>query len=141
MSSGTDTVVERILMRYDTITVVGASRAAAKAAHSVPAHMQRYGWRIIPVNPHAEKILGEQVYRTIGDVPEQVGLVDVFRPPWQAPDIARQAVAAGATALWLQLGIASAEARAIAEAAGLLYVEDRCLIIERRRLGLEAPRA
>ena len=137
----TDAVVERILTHYDTITVVGASRAAAKAAHSVPAHMQRHGWRIIPVNPHAEKLLGEQVYRTIGGVPEQVGLVDVFRPPWQTPDIARQAVAAGATALWLQLGIASAEARAIAEAAGLLYVEDRCLIIEQRRLGLEAPRA
>ena len=141
MNSGTDTVVERILTRYDTITVVGTSRAAVKAAHSVPAHMQRHGWRIIPVNPHAEQILGEQVYRRIGDVPEQVGLVDVFRPPWQAPDIARQAVAAGASALWLQLGIASAEARAIAEAAGLLYVEDRCLIIEQRRLGLEAPRA
>ena len=137
----TDAVVERILTGYDTITVVGASRAAAKAARSVPAHMQRHGWRIIPVNPHAEQILGEPVYRTIGDVPEQVGLVDVFRPPWQAPDIARQAVAAGATALWLQLGIASAEARAIAEAAGLHYVEDRCLIIEQRRLGLEAPRA
>ena len=67
------------------------------------------------------------------------GLVDVFRPSGQTPDIARQAVAAGATALWLQLGIASAEARAIAEGAGLLYVEDRCLIIEQRRLGLEAP--
>jgi predicted CoA-binding protein len=68
-----------------------------------------------------------------------VGLVDVFRPSGQTPDIARQAVAAGATALWLQLGIASAEARAIAEGAGLLYVEDRCLIIEQRRLDLEAP--
>ena len=135
----TDAVVERILTHYDTITVVGASRAAAKAAHSVPAHMQRHGWRIIPVNPHAEKILGEPVYRTIGDVPEQVGLVDVFRPPGQTPDIARQAVAAGATALWLQLGIASAEARTIAEGAGLLYVEDRCLVIEQRRLGLRAP--
>jgi uncharacterized protein len=81
----TDTMVERILTGYDTITVVGASRAAAKAAHSVPAHMQRHGWRIIPVNPYAEQILGEQVYRRIG--------------------------------------------------------EDRCLIIEQRRLGLEAPRA
>jgi predicted CoA-binding protein len=126
----TDASVERILTRYDTITVVGASRSAVKAAHSVPAHMQRHGWRIIPVNPHADQILGEQV-----------GLVDVFRPPGQTPDIARQAVAAGATALWLQLGIASAESRAIAEAAGLLYVENRCLIIEQRRLGLEAPRA
>jgi len=101
--------------------------------------MQRHGWRIIPVNPRGGEILGEQVYRTLGEVGEQVGLVDVFRPSWQAPDIARQAVAAGATALWLQLGIASAEARAIAEAAGLLYVEDRCLAIEQRRLGLEAP--
>ena len=137
--SGTDAIVERILTTYDTITVVGASAAAAKAAHSVPAYMQGHGWRIIPVNPHADEILGEPVFRTLGDVPEQVGLVDVFRPPWQAPDFARQAVAAGATALWLQLGIASAEARAIAEGAGLLYVEDRCLIIEQRRLGLEAP--
>jgi predicted CoA-binding protein len=135
----TDAIVERILTNYDTITVVGASAADTKAAHSVPAHMQRHGWRIIPVNPHADEILGEQVYRTLGDVPQQVGLVDVFRPPWQAADIARQAVAAGATALWLQLGIASAEARAIAEGAGLLYVEDRCLVIEQRRLSLEAP--
>lgn len=137
--SGTDAIVERILTTYDTITVVGASAAAAKAAHSVPAYMQGHGWRIIPVNPHSDEILGEPVFRTLGDVPEQVGLVDVFRPPWQAPDIARQAVAAGATALWLQLGIASAEARAIAEGARLLYVEDRCLVIEQRRLGLEAP--
>ena len=134
-----DAMTERILTSYATITVVGASATATKAAHSVPAYMQRHGWRIIPVNPHAEKILGEPVYRTLAEVPEQVGLVDVFRPSWQAPDIARQAVAAGATALWLQLGIVSAQARAIAEAARLLYVEDRCLIIEQRRLGLEAP--
>ncbi len=138
--SDTDALVQRILTSYDTITVVGASAAAAKAAHSVPAHMQRHGWRIIPVNPHADQILGEQVYRVLSDVPEQVGLVDVFRPAEQAADIARQAVAVGATALWLQLGIVSAEARAIAEGAGLLYVEDRCLIIEQRRLGLQAPR-
>jgi len=135
----TDVTVERILARYDTITVVGASRAASKAAHSVPAHMQRHGWRIIPVNPYADQILGERVYRTLADVPSQVGLVDVFRPSGQAAEIARQAVAAGATALWLQLGIASAEARAIAEDAGLLYVEDRCLLVEQRRLGLDAP--
>lgn len=138
--SDADAVVARILASFDTITVVGASAAAEKAAHSVPALMQRHGWRIIPVNPHAEEILGEKVYRTLADIPEQVGFVDVFRPPAQAADVARQAVAAGAAALWLQLGIASAEARAIAEGAGLLYVEDRCLAIEQRRLGLEAPR-
>ena len=137
--TGTDAIVERILTSYDTITVVGASRAGHKAAHSVPAHMQRHGWRIIPVNPHADKILGEQVYRRLADVPGQVGLVEVFRPSEQTPDIARQAVAAGATALWLQLGIASAEARAIAEGAGLLYMEDRCMLVEQRRLNLQAP--
>jgi predicted CoA-binding protein len=136
----TNAVVERILTGYDAITVVGASVSPAKAAHLVPAHTQRHGWRIIPVNPHADHILGEPVYRTLGDVPEQVGLVDVFRPAEQAADVARQAVAAGATAVWLQLGIISADARAIAEGAGLLYVEDRCLLIEQRRLGLEAPR-
>ncbi|MGC5024183.1 CoA-binding protein [Tsukamurella sp. DT100] len=131
--TATDDLIERILRDYDTITVVGASVDPAKAAHDVPAYMQHRGWRIIPVNPHADEILGEPVYRTLADVPEQVGLVDVFRPAEFTPDIARQAVAAGATALWLQLGIRSAEAREIAEAAGLLYVEDRCLIIEQRR--------
>jgi predicted CoA-binding protein len=135
----TDAIVENILTSYDTITVVGASNASHKAAHYVPAHMQAHGWRIIPVNPAATEILGEPVYRTLAEVPEPVGLVDVFRPSESTPDIARQAVAAGATALWLQLGIASAEARKIAEDAGLTYVEDRCLIIEQRRLGINAP--
>jgi predicted CoA-binding protein len=135
-----DSLVGRILVSYDTITVVGASSVPVKAAHAVPARMQQHGWRIIPVNPHADEILGEPVYRTLASVPEQVGLVNVFRPPRRTPDIARQAVAVGATALWLQLGIASGEARAIAQDAGLLYVEDRCLAVERSRLGLQAPR-
>ena len=131
--------MEHILRTYGTITVVGASDATSKPAHYVPAHMQHYGWRIIPVNPHADEILGEPVYRSLADVPEQIGLVDVFRPSHAAPDVARQAVATGATALWLQQGIMSEEALSIAEAAGLLSVEDRCLIIEQRRLGISAP--
>ncbi|KXO94553.1 succinate--CoA ligase [Tsukamurella pulmonis] len=134
--TGTDETIERILREYDTITVVGASADPAKAANDVPAYMQHHGWRIIPVNPRADEILGERVHRSLAEVPEQVGLVDVFRPSEQTPEIARQAVAAGATALWLQLGIRSAEAREIAESAGLLYVEDRCLIIEQRRTGI-----
>jgi len=135
----TDAVVERILRTYDTITVVGASDTPAKPAHYVPAHMQEHGWRIIPINPQAETILGERVYRTLAEVPEPIGLVDVFRPSPATPEVARQAVEAGATALWLQLGIVSEEARSIAESAGLLYVEDRCLIIEQRRFRLDAP--
>lgn len=135
----TDATVEKILQSYDTITVVGASNSPDKPAHYVPEHMRDHGWRIIPINPHADEILGQPVYRSLADIPEPVGLVDVFRPSGQTPDIARQAVAAGATALWLQLHIASEEARQIAEDAGLLYVENRCLIIEQRRLGLNAP--
>ena len=101
----TDTIAARILTGYDTITVVGASRSAVKPAYYVPEHMQGHGWRIIPVNPVADEILGAPVYRSLADVPEQVGLVNVFRPSEATPDIARQAVAAGATALWLQLHI------------------------------------
>lgn len=140
-SQETDVLVESLLRSFDTITVVGASNAPAKAAHYVPAHMQAHGWRIIPVNPRGGTVLGETAYRSLADVPELVGLVDVFRPSEKTPDIARQAVAVGARALWLQLGIASAEARQIAESAGLTYVENRCLIIEQRRLGLDAPKA
>jgi uncharacterized protein len=135
----TDATVEKILRSYDTITVVGASNAPDKAAHYVPVHMREHGWQIVPVNPRGGTILDLPAYKTLADAPKP-GLVNVFRPSAQTPDIARQAVAAGATALWLQLHIASEEARRIAEDAGLLYVEDRCLIIEQRRLGLDAPK-
>jgi hypothetical protein len=135
----TDAVVDKILRTYDTITVVGASESPEKPAHYVPEHMREHGWRIIPVNPRGGTILGEPAYPSLADVPEPIGLVNVFRPSPQTAEIARQAVAAGATALWLQLNIASEEARGIAEDAGLLYVENRCLIIEQRRLQLDAP--
>jgi predicted CoA-binding protein len=135
----TDDTVEQILRTYDTITVVGASNAPEKPAHYVPAHMQARGWRIVPVNPRGGTMLGEPVHASLADAPKP-GLVNVFRPSPDTPEIARQAVAAGATALWLQLGIASTEARRIAGEAGLLYVEDRCLIIEQQRTGLTAPK-
>ena len=107
--------------------MIGASRDPDKAGGSVPAGMQRRGFRIIPVNPYATELFGERVYRSLVDVPDRVDVVDVFRPASDAPEIARQAVAAGAKALWLQLGIRSEEARRIAEAAGLDYVEDECI--------------
>jgi predicted CoA-binding protein len=134
-----DALVGRLLRTHDTIAVVGASRDAGKAAHRIPLRMQQLGWRIIPVNPYAGELFGEKAYPTLADVPEPLGLVDVFRPSADAPDVARQAVAAGATALWLQLGIVSQEARDIAAAAGIDYVEDRCLAVERAKLGLHAP--
>jgi uncharacterized protein len=133
------TETERLLRTYDTITVVGASRDPGKEAHAIPVHMKRHGWRIIPVNPYVEELFGEKAYPTLADVPEPLGLVDVFRPSENAADIVRQAVAAGAKAVWLQLGIVSAEARAIAERAGITYVEDRCLAVERAKFELHAP--
>jgi len=129
---------ERLLRTYDTITVVGASRDPDKAAHAIPAQMQRRGWRIIPVNPYADELFGEKAYPTLADVPEPIGLVDIFRPSEDAAEIVRQAIAAGAAAVWLQLGIVSAEARALAAAAGIAYVENRCLAVERARYALDA---
>lgn len=132
-------MAEQILRSYDTITVVGASASPEKVAHRVPVHMQEMGWRIVPVNPNSPEVLGQRSYPTLADAPLPIGLVDVFRPAVEAPGVAHQAVAVGATALWLQLGIVSPEARRIAEEASLLYVEDRCMAIEQRRLGLRAP--
>jgi len=115
-----------ILESARTIAVVGASRDPDKAGGSVPAGLQRRGFRVIPVNPYADTLFGEKVYRSLLDVPEKVDIVDVFRPSADAPAIARQAAAIGAKALWLQLDIRSDEARRIAEAAGMEYIEDEC---------------
>jgi predicted CoA-binding protein len=118
-----------VLSSAKTIAVVGASRDPRKAGGSVPEGLQRRGFRIIPINPFADELFGERVYRSLADVPEKVDLVDVFRPAADAPEIARQAVAIGAKALWLQEDIRSDEARQIAEAAGLEYVEDECTAV------------
>ena len=118
-----------ILESARTIAVIGASRDPTKAGGSVPAGLQRRGFRIIPVNPYADRLFGEKVYRSVLDIPEKVDIVDVFRPAEDAPEIARQAAAIGAGAVWLQLDIRSDEARRIAEEAGMDYVEDECTAV------------
>jgi len=118
-----------ILAGARTIAVVGASRDPSKAGGSVPAGLQRRGFRIIPINPYADTLFGERVYRSVLDVPETIDIVDVFRPGHDAPEIARQAAIVGAKALWLQLDIRSDEARQIAEAAGMDFVEDECTAV------------
>ena len=122
---------ERILREFRSIAVVGLSRDPSKAAHAIPARLQRAGFRVIPVNPFVDKLLGETSSRTLNDVPFSVEVVLVFRPSTEAAAVAKAAVAIGAKALWLQQGIVSAEARRLAEAAGMLYVEDRCIGVER----------
>ncbi len=122
---------ERILREFRSIAVVGLSRDPSKAAHAIPSRMQRAGFRVIPVNPFVDSLLGEKSYRTLNEVPFSVEVVLVFRPSTEAAGIAKAAVGIGAKALWLQQGIVSDEARRLAEAAGMLYVEDRCIGVER----------
>jgi predicted CoA-binding protein len=122
---------EQILAEASVIAVVGASRDPAKPAHSVPLQMLRHGWRIIPVNPFVDEVFGVRAYRTLADIEEPVDLVDIFRPAADAVDVVRQAIAIKAPAVWLQSGIVSAKARRIATEAGIDYVEDRCLAVER----------
>ncbi len=130
------TTPREVLERYRVVAVVGASRSMRKAAGRIPAQLQRAGYRVIPVNPHADILLGERAYAQLEDIPEPVELVNVFRPPAEAADVTRQAVAIGAKAVWLQLDIASEEARRIAQEAGLDYVEDRCIAVEVDRYGI-----
>jgi predicted CoA-binding protein len=126
--------VREILEYARTVAVVGASRDPSKPSGKIPYLLKHRGFRIIPVNPNAEGVLGERTYASLLDIEEPVDVVDVFRPAAEGPGIASQAVAIGARALWLQLGIVSEEARSIAEAAGLDYVEDLCMGRESVRL-------
>jgi predicted CoA-binding protein len=122
---------QQILAEAKVIAVVGASRDPYKPSHTVPLQILRHGWRILPVNPFVSEVFGVPAVPTLADLSEPVDLVNVFRPARDAVDVVRQAVAIGAPAVWLQSGIISPEARRIAEEAGIDYVEDRCLAVER----------
>lgn len=115
-----------LLRRVQTIAVVGATDDPWKPSCTIPRRLQAAGYQVVGVNPTLDEVLGGPSYASVGDVPFHVDLVDVFRRPQFCPDVARDAVAAGAGALWLQQGIRSDEARRIADDAGLDYVEDAC---------------
>jgi predicted CoA-binding protein len=118
---------ERLLREHRVIAVVGASRDPSKAAHAIPSQLKiAGGFTIIPINPEAQMLFGEQVYKTLEEVPVPVDIVLVFRPSKDVPPIAKSAVKIGAKALWLQQGIVSEEASRIAREAGLDFVEDEC---------------
>jgi predicted CoA-binding protein len=123
-----------ILAESRTIALVGASPRPERPSNSVMRYLLREGYRVIPVRPVGPpEILGRRRVASLADIDEPVDLVDVFRRSEFCPDVARQAVEARAGALWLQLGVVSAEARAIAEEAGLDYVEDECTAIVHAR--------
>jgi len=132
----TDLELRELLDQTRVIAVVGLSANPDRASNQVAWYLHHQGYRLFGVNPNCPQpdVFGVPVLPALDQVPEPIDLVDVFRRPEHTPAVAREAVAAGARALWLQLGIRSPEARAIAEAAGLAYVEDRCLKVDHARL-------
>jgi hypothetical protein len=126
--------LRRILATTRVIAVVGLSADWFRPSYFAAKYMQEHGYRIIPVNPRYETVLGERCYRSLRDIAEKVDMVDVFRRTEDVGPIADDAIAIGAKVLWQQLGVKNAEAAAKAEAAGLEAVMDRCVKIEHARL-------
>ena len=135
MSADIETI-RGILVEQKVIAVVGLSANWWRPSFFAAKYMQDHGYRIVPVNPNYEEILGETCYPSLEDIPEdiRVDIVDVFQKPEAAPAAAKSAVAIGAKVLWLQIGVINEEAKAIAQEGGLEVVVDRCVKIEHGRL-------
>ena len=125
--------IRRILRNSRTLAVVGLSAQWHRPSYFAAKYMQEHGYRVIPVNPMYDEILGEKSYKSLRDIPEKVDVVDCFRKSAEIPALAEDAIAIGAKVLWMQLGVANPAARARAEAAGLEVVENRCVKIEHGR--------
>ena len=129
----------RELLSLDRIAVVGCSTTPGKAAHDIPAYLDRHGYDIYPVNPYADEVLEREAVDSLADVEGEIDVVNVFRPSEEVPDIVDEAIArkesqGDVRAVWLQLNIANDEAAARAKEAGLDVVQDRCVKVEHRRL-------
>ena len=124
--------IKDILTKYKTIAMVGVSKDTKKTSTIVMKYMIEYGFKVYPVNPSAEgeKILGEEVYAKITDIKKNVDIVDVFRPPKEAYEIAKDAVKIGAKVLWLQLGIRNENAKKLVEENKMEYIENKCTKME-----------
>ena len=127
--------VIRALLQAKTIAVVGLSDDPAKPSHYVSAYMQRLGYRILPINPSIDSVLGEKSYPSLSSLPIKPDLVNVFRLPKFIPEIVDEMIALNLSALWVQQGIVHREAAANAEAHGIQVVMDRCIMVESRRAG------
>jgi predicted CoA-binding protein len=123
-----------ILRKYRTIAVVGLSPNRLRPSHGVSQYMKSQGYRIIPVNPGHEEILGEKAFRRLEDIPEPVEIVNIFRRSDQVGPVVDSAIAIGAKVVWMQEGIENEEAAQKARAAGLDVVMDRCILKEHRKI-------
>ena len=135
--------IKKILSKYKSIAMIGVSNDATKASTIVMKYMQKYGFKVFPVNPKAkgQKILGEEVYEKITDIKDSVDIVNVFRPSKEALDIAKDTVSIKAKVLWLQLGIRCEEARKIVEENKIEYVENKCTKMEYQKHFLKVRQA
>ncbi len=126
--------LRRILVQSRTIAVVGLSANWYRPSYFAAKYMQDHGYQVMPVNPNYTEVLGERCYASVTQIPHPVDIVDCFRRADEMPALAREAVAAGAKVLWMQLGIHNDEAADIANAGGLDVVVNRCVKIEHARI-------
>ena len=123
-----------MLRTAKTIAVVGLSSNPMRSSHGVAEALQKDGYRIIPVNPNEAQVLGEKAYARLEDIPEPVDVVNIFRRPQYVPEVVESAIKIGAKGVWMQLGIEHEKAAERARAAGLLVVENSCIMVARRLL-------
>ena len=135
--------IKEILSKYKKIAMVGVSNDPTKASTIVMKYMQKYGFKVYPVNPKAEgqKILGEDVCGKITDIKDKVDIVNVFRPSNEALDIAKDTIIIKAKVLWLQLGIKNLEAKKLVEQKKIEYIENRCTKMEYQKHFLKVRQA
>lgn len=129
---------KEILETVNVIAVVGCSDKPWRDSHRIASYLMAQGYKVYPVNPRHETVLGERCYPDLGSVPERIDLVNVFRNPRYIPEVVEDAIKAGAGAIWLQLGITHPEAEERASAAGLDVVADRCIAVDHRIYGIAA---
>ena len=132
VSAVADPILE-ILKKYKTMAVVGLSTNPARPSFGVTEYMQSAGYRIISVNPNETEVLGEKSYARLEDVPEKIEIVDVFRRSENVPPVVESAIRVGAKVVWMQLGVENAAVAERASAAGLIVVEDACILVEHKR--------
>ena len=128
--------IEAILSVARTIAVVGISDKPDRPSHQVAKYLQERGYRVIPVNPFVTKVLGEEAYKSLAEIPGRVDIVDVFRKSADVPKVAEEAVRIGARFFWMQEGVESDRAREILDAAGIPCVMDRCVKKELAKRGI-----
>ena len=135
--------IKDILSKYKNIAMIGVSNDPTKASTIVMKYMQKYGFKVYPVNPKAkcQKILGEEVFEKITDIKDTIDIVDVFRPPIEVPAIAEDTIKIGAKVLWLQLGIKSEEAKNLMKTNNIKYIENKCTKMEYQSLFLKVRQA